>query len=301
MLFEEPPIHCTVIENEITRACQCTLLVARFDEVHPVISGNKLYKLYYFLQEAMASDHKTILTFGGAYSNHLAATAFACRQADLRSIGIVRGERPAVLSHTLQQCTEHGMELQFVNRAEYAVLSDGANVNNLKDMFGECLVVPEGGYHPIGAIGASRMMQSLNIPTITHICLALGTATTLAGFLLDEKNSAGVIAIPVLKNMTDIDQRLHYLGASAGINRLTLWHAYHFGGYAKKTTELIGFMNELYSEHHLPTDFVYTGKMMYAVMNQLKAGFFKVGSTILCIHTGGLQGNLSLPPGTLVF
>jgi len=301
MLFEEPHIHCTLIENEITRAKKCTLLVARFDEVHPVVSGNKLYKLYYFLQEALASNHKTILTFGGAYSNHLAATAFACRQADLRSIGIVRGERPAVLSHTLQQCIEYGMDLQFVSRAEYAIMSDGVNVNNLKDMFGECLVVPEGGYHPIGAKGASRMMQALNIPTVTHICTALGTATTLAGLLLDKTHSAGVIAVPVLKNMTDIEQRLHCLGASAGINRLTTWDEYHFGGYAKKNSELISFMNAFYTEHQLPTDFVYTGKMMYAVMDKLKAGYFEEGNTILCLHTGGLQGNLSLSPGTLVF
>jgi D-cysteine desulfhydrase len=301
MLFEETPIHCTVIENEITRARQCTLLVARFDEVHPVISGNKLYKLYYFLQEALASNHKTILTFGGAYSNHLAATAFACRQAGLRSIGIVRGERPAVLSHTLQQCIELEMELQFVSRTEYAVMSDGANVNNLKDMFGECLVVPEGGYHPNGAKGASRMMHTINIPNPTHICTALGTATTLAGLLLNEKKSAQVIAVPVLKNMTDIEKRLHYLGASADINRLTTWDEYHFGGYAKKNNELIHFMNQLYSAHKIPTDFVYTGKMMYAVMDKLQKGYFKKGSTILCIHTGGLQGNLSLPPRTLVF
>ena len=301
MLFEESPIHCTVIVNEITRACQCTLLVARFDEIHPVISGNKLYKLYYFLQEALASNHKTMLTFGGAYSNHLSATAFASRQAGIRCIGIVRGERPAELSHTLQHCIEQDMQLHFVSRAEYAVMSDGANVNNLTDMFGDCLIVPEGGYHPIGAQGASRMMHSINIPNLTHICTALGTTTTLAGLLLDEKYSAQVIAVPVLKNMTDIEKRLHYLGASADINRLTTWDEYHFGGYAKKNNELISFMNELYTNHQLPTDFVYTGKMMYAVMDQLQKGYFKKGSTILCIHTGGLQGNLSLPPRTLVF
>lgn len=286
------------MENEFTRERNIRLTVARFDRIHPTVSGNKLFKLHYFIEECLASEHRTMLTFGGAYSNHLAATAFLCREKGIRSVGIVRGEEPAVLSHTLLQCREYGMLLHFVSRSAYAEMSNGTT-DKLKEMFGSFTLVPEGGYDPKGAAGASLMYDIVNERSPSHICTAVGTATTLAGLVMKKKERREIIAIPVLKNMTDIPSRLKYLAGSK--TEPVILDGYSFGGYAKYNTELTGFMNDIYDRHRIPTDFVYTAKMLFAVTDQLKKGYFKEGSHIICLHTGGLQGNLSLPAGTLHF
>ncbi|MEO7523278.1 MAG: pyridoxal-phosphate dependent enzyme [Ferruginibacter sp.] len=301
MLFKAPGLEFTDINTIPYTAKNIKLIVARLDMVHPVISGNKLFKLHYFLEEAVQSSHKTILTFGGAYSNHLAATAFACKLAGLKSIGVVRGERPGELSPTLIACANDGMLVKFVSRNVYAQKDQLQFQNELKSEFGDCLIIPEGGYHPIGAKGASLIMDKLHFLNATHICLAAGTATTLAGLVQNRQNEEIIVAVPVLKNMNDIEQRISFLTTNAKASKLVIFNDYHFGGYAKCTSALIGFMNELYEQNNLPTDFVYTAKMMYAIIDKIKTGYFEDGSFIVCLHTGGLQGNASLPAGTLVF
>ncbi|MES2431836.1 MAG: pyridoxal-phosphate dependent enzyme [Bacteroidota bacterium] len=289
------------IYNEIIGQKNLSLSILRTDKIHPIISGNKLFKLHYFLDEALVSNHKMIITFGGAYSNHLAATAYACKLSKLRCIGIVRGEEPKQLSHTLQQCINEGMQLKFVSRDVYSQKDSSDFIEALKMEFGNAIFVPEGGYSPLGARGASLIMDLIP-QNITHICCAVGTATTISGLLLNKKRHCRIIAIPVLKDMHDIKDRINFL-TDAGVNfdSLDILSDYHFGGYAKKTEELIDFMNDLYNLHQLPTDFVYTAKMMYGIFDQIKNDHFPPGSNIMCIHTGGLQGNLSLPDGTLIF
>ena len=301
MLFEVPALEFTDINTSLYTGKNIQLVVARLDKLHPIISGNKLFKLHFFLEQALASTHKTILTFGGAWSNHLVATAYACKQVRLQCIGLVRGERPAVLSGTLKACELYGMELKFVSRNDYSNKETAHFQHELFSTFGECLVVPEGGYHPLGAKGASLIMDELNGLNATHICTATGTATTLAGLLQNRPHNETVIGIPVLKNMTDIYQRISFLNGQENIHDLVLFDEYHFGGYAKYTASLIHFMNEIYKENQLPTDFVYTAKVMYAIVDKIRAGYFADGSRIVCLHTGGLQGNASLPEGTLVF
>ncbi len=281
---------------------QVTVFVLRLDKIHPFISGNKIFKLHYFLEEALQSHQKTILTFGGAYSNHLAATAFACSLLQLKSIGIVRGEKPEQLSPTLQQCIDDGMLLKFISRAEYNKKEDPAFINDLKVEFGECIIVPEGGYHSAGAKGAALIFNLLKDKNFTHICLATGTATTLAGILLDARPEQTVIAVPVLKGITDMTERIKHLTGKAGeFKNLQVLNDYHFGGYAKKTGQLITFMNHCWLQHKLPLDFVYTAKMFFGVIESIKKDTFKKGSKIICLHTGGLQGNKSLPLNTLLF
>ena len=278
-----------------------SLTVLRLDKIHEDVSGNKLFKLHYFLEECLASSHKTILTFGGAYSNHLVATAFLCNQKGIKSIGIVRGEEPQTLSPTLIRCKQFGMELKFVSREIYQrFYNDKQNFEELKMIYGEFTIVPEGGYHAKGAEGASLIMDIIKLEKFTHISTAVGTATTLAGLLLQKQIEQEIIAIPVIKNMTDISDRLNYLGVNKN-NKPTVFCDYHFGGYAKHTNELISFMNTFFAETHIPTDFVYTAKMMYGIYEKIKSGYFAAGSKIVCIHTGGLQGNKSLPAGTLIF
>lgn len=277
------------------------LSVLRLDKIHPVVSGNKLFKLHYFLEEARAAAHKTLLTFGGAFSNHLAATAYACHLAGVKSIAVVRGEKPETLSHTLQHCLQYGMQLQFISRESYAGKDDPDFLQHLKEEFGNCTVVPEGGYHTLGANGAALIHQLLQPGTYTHICTAAGTATTAAGILMGASGEK-VICVPVLKGMTDIKERIAFCSNSTcNMEQLDILSDYHFGGYAKKTPELIRFMNEMWRQHGLPTDFVYTAKLLYGITDRIKAGYFPAGSNILCLHTGGLQGNLSLPEGSLLF
>lgn len=302
MLFDISPISLDVLQDELFRQKQVSVTVMRLDKIHPVVSGNKLFKLHYFLEAAMDSPHRSLLTFGGAYSNHLLATAFACAAAGLKSTGIVRGERPAQYSHTLQQCLKYGMQLHFISREAYARKDDADMIRSFKDRIGECTIVPEGGFHILGARGAALILDQVKNNDYTHICTALGTATTLAGILLAVKEQQQVIGIPVLKGMTDIAGRVEILaGKEKAIGRLTLFNEYHFGGYAKKTAGLIQFMNECWTKYQLPLDFVYTAKMFYAVTDKIQTDHFPPGSKILCLHTGGLQGNLSLPEGSLSF
>ena len=232
MLFEVPPLEFTEIDSSILTAQKLQLLVARLDKIHPVISGNKLFKLHYFLERAIQLGHKNILTFGGAWSNHLVATAYSCQLAGLNSIGIVRGEITDPLSHTLKECNSYGMQLRFVSRNDYKKKDQIHLRNDLYDVPPHCFVIPEGGYDPLGAKGASMIMDLLAELHATHICTATGTSTTLAGLMQNRSNNETIIAIPVLKNMTDVADRISFLNQSNSTEGLVIFDDYHFGGYA---------------------------------------------------------------------
>ena len=302
MFFESTKAEIEDLADDLFLQDQVHVSVLRLDKIHPVVSGNKLFKLHYFLQEALHSGHQTILSFGGAYSNHLAATAFAGKALHLKCIGIVRGERPLHLSTTLQQCIQDGMELKFISRQEFDTKENAQLISTLQNEYGEFILVPEGGYHPLGSKGAALIMDLFNPGDYTHICTATGTATTLAGLLMASKPELTIIGIPVLKGMTDINERIKYLVNREPVRgELQILQDHHFGGYAKKTEELIRFMNDCWHQYHLPLDFVYTAKMMYAIKASIINKYFPKGSKILCLHTGGLQGNISLPLNTLLF
>lgn len=289
------------LTNEILTRQKVQLFVARLDTIHPVVSGNKLFKLQPFIQACEAAGHSQIVTFGGPYSNHLAATAFYCKERDIKAIGIVRGEKPSVLSHTLLQCLSDGMELHFVSRTDYDLMQKKEYSTILLNQFGPSQIIPEGGFDSLGASGAAGIMNHPFLQTASHICLAVGTATTLAGICHGAHPSQQIIGVPVLKNMTDIEERLHSLTQQFNFSHLTLFGEYHFGGYAKHTPVLLDSMNQLYINHSIPTDFVYTGKMMFGLMEKIQLNYFPAGSRIVALHTGGLQGNASLPAGSLVF
>lgn len=273
-------IDCDLISDESLSEFDVELKLARFDLVHPYISGNKLYKLYFFLEDARKNGCDEIVTFGGAYSNHLIATSAACKESGLKCMGIVRGEESSTLSPVLKLCMEHGMQLKFISRQNYA--EEKLNVGSKGNQY----FIPEGGYHPIGAKGASLMLDAIATQSFTHLITAVGTATTLAGLL---RSDAKVIAVPVIKNMTDVPERLGYLLGKQP--SYTIWNEYHFNGYAKFTPQLLSFMDEFKSLHNIELDKVYTAKMMFGVIDKIKLGYFPKGSRILCLHTGGLTGN----------
>lgn len=301
MLFDTSKAILQQIHDDLFVEKQVNVQVLRLDLLHPVVSGNKLFKLHYFLTEALAAEHKTILTFGGAYSNHLAATAYACRLLGLNCIGIVRGEEPPVLSPTLQQCINDGMQLQFVSRQVYDDKKVASFVAGLQRRPGDYCLVPEGGFHPLGAKGAALIMDLLQDKPATHICTASGTATTTAGLVMAAHPAQQIISIPVLKGITDTATRIQELTGKPAPANLQVLPGYHFGGYAKKNDELITFMNHCRLAYQLPLDFVYTAKMFFGVMDSIRNNYFEPGSEIICLHTGGLQGNKSLPLNTILF
>ncbi|MGI8583438.1 MAG: 1-aminocyclopropane-1-carboxylate deaminase/D-cysteine desulfhydrase [Chitinophagaceae bacterium] len=295
-------IHVDIdkIENELITEKNISLSILRLDKIHPQVSGNKFFKLYYFLEKAI-SEQKKIITFGGAYSNHLAAAAHACKIFGIDCIGIVRGEESKILSHTLLFCKEQGMQLEFITRENYKRKNDIDFEKKLDDKFGDHVLIPEGGHNREGSDGAALISNFYRNEGFNYICCAVGTATTLSGLISSSSHPQNVIGINVLKNLTDVDSRINSLLGDTLNKNLSLINDYHFGGYAKKSMELLLFMNKFYEEFAIPTDFVYTAKLMFGIFELIKKKYFPVGSKIICIHTGGLQGNFSLPTGALKF
>lgn len=291
----EPTIENILSEEQNDSGYRVDML--RLDLIHPQLSGNKIFKLSKYLEECRNSPHRTLLTFGGPFSNHLAATAYAAQALSLKSIGLVRGENHQ--NPTLDFCREMGMELHFVTRIEYDRISSGANNDFLLSEFGLHTNVPYGGYGRDGAEGAKAIMSWIPENTYTHICLPVGSAATLAGLLLADRNES-IVGFPAIKNMTDIPQRISKMNVEKFEN-LKIIQEYHFEGFAKWNHQLIRFMNQFYKQYHIPLDIVYTSKMMFGVMDLLSRKLFAQSSKILCIHTGGLQGNQSLPEKTLEY
>jgi 1-aminocyclopropane-1-carboxylate deaminase len=293
-------VNIESLNNTLFGKHNVTVSILRLDTIHPVVSGNKIFKLHYFLDEALNSMHQQVITFGGAYSNHLAATAFATHVKGLKSVGIVRGEAPRVVSHTLLFCIQNRMQLEFISRSSYQKINTGEFQNSLTKKYGDHTLIPEGGFSPKGAKGAKLIMDYFNSEKFTHICCPIGTATTFGGLVNGCESEAELMGFCVLKNLNDIESRLIELKVDQA-KKYSFNGDYHFGGYAKKTAGLITFMNTFYGDNKIPLDYVYTGKMMFGVYDLINKNYFPPGSDILCIHTGGLQGNESLPRGTLDF
>ncbi|ASZ11511.1 pyridoxal-phosphate dependent enzyme [Chitinophaga pendula] len=269
----------------------------RLDLLDPDISGNKWFKLRYNLELAAATAKSTILTFGGAYSNHIAATAVACRQAGMKSIGIIRGEAAPVLSHTLIQAQANGMQLQFVSREDYR----RKEISDWQTLFPEAYIVPEGGHNAAGAKGCEDILTVTDTHPFTHIICACGTGTTMAGLINSATPHQEVLGFATLKGAQYLEQAVSELLHATPLPVWQLLHDHHLGGYARTTPDLIAFINDFYAATRIPLDIVYTGKMLYGCRQEIANGRFPEGSKLLFIHSGGLQGNLSLPPGVLSF
>lgn len=265
--------------------------VLRLDKVHPVISGNKWYKLRYNIDAAKAQGCDGVTTFGGPHSNHLIATAAAAADAGLESVGIVRSRGWVNdKTTTLQQCEAYGMALIFVNKEAYDINADDSLTRNLQQNT-EAYIIPEGGANAEGRRGAGEIM-SLIPEGYRHICVSVGSGTTLAG--MAAALPAGVQLhgyAPMKGGVYLTDEVKPFIPQDAQWN---ITDAYHFGGFGKCTDELIAFMNDMYSQHGLPLDVVYTAKMLYGVLEDLEAGKFGNDERVLCIHTGGLQGNAAI-------
>ena len=268
--------------------------VLRLDKISPLVSGNKWFKLRYYLEETKAREKKGIITFGGAWSNHIITTAAICQMNGLKAIGIIRGEEPKRLSITLLNAKEMGMQLYFISREAYQNKEVPASIN--KD---EYLIVNEGGYGETGTKGASDILNYCSKP-YTHYCCAVGTGTMMAGIVNAISPGQQVTGISVMKNNIGLEIMIQTLVTNKEIT-WQLNHDYHFGGYAKHQPGLLSFMNEFYKLTNIKSDFVYTGKLFFAMSDLIEKNYFPPGSKLLLIHSGGLQGNGSLPDGTLIF
>lgn len=274
-----------------------TATVLRLDKTHDVISGNKWFKLKFYITDAIEKKYDTIATFGGAFSNHIVATAFACKQAGLNSVGFIRGDESATLSHTLQAAKNYGMKLFFLNRTDYKLKKIPNNFNS-----DYSYLIAEGGYGRLGCLGSATIYSDFNLCEYDTIICACGTGTTLAGIVEKAMPEQKIIGINVLKGYTEIKQDIiSILSEENKLKDFEICNDYHFGGYAKKNDKLIDFMNDLWIKEKIPTDFVYTAKMFYAVKAMINQRKFKAGEKLLIIHSGGLQGNKSLPDKTLLY
>jgi 1-aminocyclopropane-1-carboxylate deaminase len=283
-----------ITEDPVPLYDDIAMKALRLDKIHPVISGNKWFKLQHYLKEAKEQDKKKIITFGGAWSNHIIATAAACKMNGFSSAGIIRGEEPAMPSPTLLLAKEYGMKLYFINRDDYSEKKVPAALQDPGYYF-----INEGGYGEKGAEGAADILN-YSKKDFTHCLCAVGTGTMMAGLINAVSANQKLIGISVLKNNHDLEKNIRSLLTDQSKDR-QLIHDYHFGGYAKYKPGLIEFMNEFYSKTNIPSDFVYTGKLFFAVCDLVKNNFFPGGSKLLLIHSGGLQGNASLGKGTLIY
>ena len=275
--------------------------VARLDLLHPFISGNKYFKLKYNLLQAAEEGKQGVLTMGGAYSNHLAATAFACYEQGMISVGIVRGEVVEPLNPTLSFCRKHNMKLISVSRDDYASTSEA--VQKIIMQHPHLLFVPEGGNNEMGLKGCKEILQYIpGADEFSHIICSMGTGTTFKGIASAANASQTVIGIPALKIKEDEQEQfiLQHAAVSSAAKQIVLFD-FAGKGYARTDDALLNFMNSFYTKTSIPVDIVYTGKLMQAVIALGEENYFPDQSNLLVIHSGGLQGNNSLPSGTLLF
>lgn len=294
-----PPIPLQQVNVDFLEEKNIQLFVLREDLIHPSISGNKWRKLFYNLQEAKNDGKNQLLTFGGAYSNHIAATAAAGKQFGFKTIGIIRGEEHLPLNPTLQLAVENGMQLKYISRSLYK--EEKYNTSFLQEMkaeFGDLYLIPEGGSNAFAVKGCTEILKNINIE-YDVICCACGTGGTITGIIAAANETKEIIGFPALKGgdflKNDIQQLLanYQLQFDIKINssKWSLITDYHFGGYAKTNTELIDFVNDFYQKQNIPLDLIYTGKMLYGILHLAKTSSKFNGKKIVAVHTGGLQGN----------
>ncbi len=274
--------------------------VLRLDKIHPIISGNKWFKLRYSLQEAIGQKKDSIITFGGAYSNHILATAASCKELGLTSIGLIKGEPPKELSCTLKAASELGMKIEFKSRSFFQ--NSEALYAYIAHEYESSYPIEEGGRNDKGILGATEILRLIDVQKYNYICCSIGTGTMMAGIVNAAQYNQKIFGFCSLKISERENELSNFLEQKTASNKnYEIIYDYHFGGYARYNKQLIQFMNDFYSKTSIPTDFVYTGKLMYGVLDLAQHNNFEPEMRILIIHSGGLQGNCSLPSGTLLF
>ena len=270
----------------------------RLDLLHPIVSGNKFYKLRYYIELALAKGVSSVASFGGPFSNHIVALAYTAKEAGLKSVGYIRTNASEPMTPSLKEAKAYGMKLIYVGRTDFQ--SKKASILQSSEAITDFYFIDEGGYGTIGAKGAATILTENDTAHYDYIICAVGTGTMLAGIINAADAHQKIIGIPVLKNEGSIESEINALLLDK--NRpYTLLHQFHQGGYAKTNPMILDFMNRLWETEKIPTDIVYTSKLLFGVKQLIKENYFDKAATILVIHSGGLQGNRSLPEGSLKF
>lgn len=283
------------INHKKIKARGVELYLKREDMLHPHISGNKIRKLKYNLQQAQLEQKDTLLTFGGAFSNHIFAMAAAGNEYGFKTIGILRGEEHQPLNPTLKFAVAQGMQLEYFSREKYRRKYEPEIINALRSTYGNFYLVPEGGTNRLALPGCTEIWQDLG-QSYDFLCVPVGTGGTLAGLISGIPAGTKVVGFPVLKGgeylVSDIEMLLEEVGQQPSVckDKWQLITNYHFGGYARFNQNLIDFINAFKIDFDIPLDPIYTGKMMFGIMDLIEKDFFPEGSNILALHTGGLQG-----------
>lgn len=265
-----------------------TLYIKRDDLLHPYVSGNKFRKLRYNLKKAKEENYSTLLTFGGAFSNHIVAVAAAGMENGMKTIGVIRGDelQEKIMSNpSLKKAQEFGMVFEFVSREIYRSKNEAAFMEYLEQQYGNFYLLPEGGTNSLAVKGCEEILEETDAD-FDFICCAVGTGGTISGIINSSKVSQQVLGFPALKGDFLSEDICKFVTQS----NWQLVTDYHFGGYAKVTNELIEFINDFYQKFQVPLDPIYTGKMAFGVLDLIEKKKFPKGSKILMIHTGGLQG-----------
>ena len=270
----------------------------RLDSLHPIVSGNKFYKLRFYIAAAIQNGCSTVVSFGGPYSNHIVALAFTAKEANLKSIGYIRTNADEPMTPSLAEAKAYGMELVYLGRTDFQTKK--ASILELSATKSDTYFIDEGGYGVIGAKGAATILSENNTAHYDYIICAVGTGTMLAGIINAADTHQKIIGIPVLKNEGSIESEINALLVDKN-SPYTLLHQFHQGGYAKTNPTMIAFMNKFWDTEKIPTDIVYTSKLLFGVEQLIQENYFEKDASILVIHSGGLQGNRSLPVGTLKF
>lgn len=277
------------IQHISTNQDDVSLYILREDEIHPTISGNKYRKLKYNLVEFQKGNYQTLLTFGGAYSNHISATAAAGKEFGIKTIGIIRGEElinKISENPTLRFAEECGMKFKFIRRSDYREKSNPEFLNALKSEFGKIYILPEGGTNSFAVKGCEEILGN-HTEEFDVICVAIGTGGTISGIVNSAKEHQQVIGFPALK---DSDFLYDEIKKYSNRSNFKLIQDYHFGGYGKVSEKLIKFINKFKQEYAVTLDPIYTGKMLFGIEELIQQNYFPKGTRILAIHTSGLQG-----------
>jgi len=280
------------VDDPLLEERKISLFIKREDLNHPYMSGNKWHKLKYNLQEARAQDKDTLLTFGGAYSNHICAVAAAGKIFNFKTIGIIRGEEHLPLNPTLSSAKDNGMKFFYLDRISYREKNSPKIINLLRENFGDFYLLPEGGTNELAVKGCSEIIKSIDIE-FDYICCPCGTGGTLAGLVVGLNRNKFALGFAVLKGASFLKKDVSGLLKNSENDSLMNWDInldYHFGGYAKIAPSLIDFVNRFISGNNIPIEPIYTGKMLFGIYDLISKNYFNEGSRIVAVHTGGLQG-----------
>ena len=289
--------NISLIKNHLLDEKNIEVSVLRDDLNHPIIQGNKFWKLKYNISNAQKKGNSNILTFGGAYSNHILAVAQAGKEFGFKTIGIIRGEENLPLNFTLKTATELGMQLHYIDRTTYKIKHTQDFKDYLRNIYGAFYLIPEGGTNYYAVNGCMEIIKDSSL--YDYVCCPIGTGGTISGITIANKNQSKVIGFPALKNGDFLKDEVHsQINSVTQDEELTdilmesfsLQTDYHFGGYAKINEVLINFVREFNSIHGFKWDLIYNGKMAFGVFDLIKKNHFPKGSKILLVHTGGLQG-----------